>query len=118
MVAVVLSMAATTMIITIQRSEAHCYSRWYYPTPQRGCGAPSRHFTRLLHVKYERERTVPNQEQTAKKHEVKPASLPISEMVTRCDDYCVGWPSVEWAPGVEGPDLMVGIAKLRALRNE
>jgi hypothetical protein len=113
------------MISTIQSVEAHCYSRWYYSTPQRGCSVvKTRHFSHLVASRgfvsfgSRIERTAPNQEQTAKKHEVKPASLPISEMVTRCDDYCVGWPSVEWAPGVEGPDLMVGIAKLRALRNE
>ena len=113
MVAIVLSMAGM-MSFTTQRSESHCYTVWHYNKPQRGCSAPQRHFTRILHVKYERERIAPNQEQTTKKPDVKPASL----WVTRCDDHCVGWPSVEWTPAAEGPDRWVGIAKLRALRNE
>ena len=102
MVAAVLSMAAATMIITTQRSEAAChhYTRWNYPWAQR-CA--------LVSIRY---RTAASLLQIVKIR-AKPVAAPTRVLETSREQIAIPVPSLEFAPCQEGSERLVGIAKLR-----
>jgi hypothetical protein len=85
-------------LITWTTSEAHCFTRWHYPWPQRCHGQSQNRVISARNqnrkIPYFVNRAVPNQERLAN------ISLPGLEVV-------------DW--GETGDEWMQGIAKLRAL---
>jgi hypothetical protein len=93
------------MILTtsVCATEAHCFSRWYYPYPQQ-CRKLGPSFIRRVQVNL--EQTAPKQEQ------------PTNIIVIPLIHPHPSWPTLEdidW--GHVGDERMEGIAKLRALGN-
>jgi hypothetical protein len=73
---------------------------WRYPWPQRCSG-----------ITFHRQ---PERLETPERIAPKPERIAIPEPpITRCDEFCVGWPSAEFVPCPEGDERLRGIALLR-----
>ncbi len=93
MVVAGLSILVTTMWTA--RSEAHCFSRWYYPWAQR-CGGALPKLTKPMLLQATRlEQTTPGAEQI---------TIPL--------------PALDFEACQAGDERLLGIAKLRALSED